>query len=200
MIHTLPQLCTGWPVNPHASSTNPHVAFLLPLFFWLSWIFWKCVSDGSPGKRGRKVQEPRTTECWCQKPPWPAEAEEGGHCGGGCGNSGCPVVFQKLRFVALLGPLGCSDFPWILCPKESSGRIIRATRLLHTGDNVLGTITRVCDFETLWMGQCKFPIHRTPNKPGAGATQVAVQTGTPKFLPDIPTEPPPHLEGTSRLC
>lgn len=38
------------------------------------------------------------------------------------------------------------------------------------------------------------------HKPGTGATQAVIQTGTLRFLPDIPTEQPPHPEGTSKLC
>lgn len=105
---------------------------------------------------------------------------------------------QKLRFQGPPRASGLQDFPGFSAQRNRLGESLRATRprLLH----VLGIITRVCDSETLWMGQWVPPIHRTPNKPRTGATQAALQTGTLKFLPDIPTEPPPHLEGTSRLC
>lgn len=122
-----PQLRTGWPVNPHASSTAPHVAFLLPfVFFWLSWVFWKCVSDGSPWQEGavEKVQNPETTECWCQKPPW-AHRGRGWTLWWGLRRPWLPC-----RFLRSSGPpraSGLQDFPGFSAQMNRLGESLRAT-------------------------------------------------------------------------
>lgn len=170
-----PQLCTGWPVNPHASSTTPHVAFLLPLFFWLSWIFWKCVSDGSPWQDGAvgKVQSPETTECWCQKPPWACRGR-GWTLWWGLWQLWLSCSFLRSSdFRALLGPLGCKTFLDSL-PKGIVWENHSEPHALgyYTGDNVLGTITRVCDSETLWMGQWVPPSIGPPTSQGQGPLRL----------------------------
>ena len=166
-----PQLRTGWPVNPRASSTAPHVAFLLPfIFFWLSWVFWKCVSDGSLGKRGqwRKSRTQKRRNVGARSPHGPTEAE-GGHCGGGCGDPGCPAGFSEAQ-----GPpraSGLQDFPGFSAQMNRLGESLRATRprLLH----VLGTITRVCDSETLRMGQWVPPSIGPPTSQGQGPLRLS---------------------------
>ena len=151
---------------------------------------------GVLGKRGqwRKSRTQKQRNVGARSPHGPAEAE-GGHCGGGCSDPGCPAGFSEAQ-----GPpwaSGLQDYPGFSAQMNRLGESLRATRprLLH----VLGTITRVCDSETLRMGQW-VPPSIGPSTSRDGATQAVIQTGTLRFLPDIPTEQPPHPEGTSKLC
>lgn len=156
MIHTLLNYARGG-LLAHMPPAQPlmwlfyYHYFLVELDLLEMCIRWEPLARGAVGK----VQSPETTEdVGARSPHGPAEAE-GGHCGGGCGNSGCPVVFSELRFQGPPRASGLQDFPGFSAQRNRLGESLRATRprLLHWGQCAEDNYQGFCDSETLWMGQ-----------------------------------------------